>query len=133
MKVFINNQELEKSIIYTSNFFENYEPNIISSKINKNYLYTIMIVDPDAPYPSNPTKKYVLHLLVVNSKDIKAKFHPPNPPEDSPSHRYHILIYKQPKYINIDYIGYITNFNPENFINSYNLQLVDKFTFHCKK
>ena len=133
MKVTINNRELEDNFIYTSNIFQNHEPNIKSTKIDKKYLYTLLIVDPDAPYPDNPTKKYVLHLLVVNTKDIKAKFHPPNPPIDSPPHRYQIILYKQNRYIKLDYIGYKTNFNLEDFVKTNNLELVDEFTFHCKK
>ena len=131
MIVTINNQELSSEVTYTTPFFQNQTPHIKSNKFNKNYLYSLLIVDPDAPYPSNPTKKYILHLLVVNNKDIKANYHSPHPPDDSPAHRYYVLLYKQPKYIKMDYVGYKPNFNLEEFVSTNELKLVDNFTFHC--
>ena len=36
----------------------------------KNNLLTLIIVDPDAHYPSNPTEKYMLHNMVINNDEI---------------------------------------------------------------
>ena len=131
MKVTFNKQLLNQNVIYTTSFLDNHQPHINSDKVKKGDLFTLLIVDPDAPYPSDPSKKYFLHFLIVNTKEIKASYHPPNPPRDSPPHRYMILLYKQPKYININYIGYSPNFNLDNFVKDNNLLLVDEFVFRC--
>ena len=91
------------------------------------------MVDPDTPYPSNPTSKYHLHLLVVNSTDIKSTYKPPNPPDDSPPHRYQTFLYIQPKYISINSIDSRQNFDLDTFVKNNKLNLVDKFEFKCKK
>jgi phosphatidylethanolamine-binding protein (PEBP) family uncharacterized protein len=132
MKITIDNIEIRDDIVYKCNIFQKKMPHIKSSKVSNNELYTLMIVDPDAPYPSNPSKKYVLHLLIINSKQTKIKYMPPNPPIDSPAHRYQILLFKQKNKIDIeDNINQI-NFNVNNFKNKYELKLVDEYTFRCK-
>ena len=61
-------------------------------------LYTIMMVDPDAPSRKNPTNRHWLHLLIVNlstkSKgDIINKYEGPSPPEGV--HRYYVCVLEQ--------------------------------------
>lgn len=97
MKIKINEEKLEQNIIYNRDFFLHLKPIITSNNTNKKYLYTTLIVDPDAPYPSNPIYKYHLHLMIVNSSDIIINYYPPNPPIDSAPHRYYVLLFTPPK------------------------------------
>ncbi len=71
--------------------------------------------------------------MVVNSSDIKIDYYPPHPPSDSPPHRYQILLFRQEKYIQIPNSKPHPNFDLDDFITKYNLDLVDKFEFKCKK
>ena len=132
MKITIDGTELDSNTIYKSNFFLYKKPIIKSTKKNNEYLYTTLIVDPDAPYPSNPTKKYFIHLMVVNSKEIKIDYYPPHPPVDSEAHRYQVLLYQQKNYIKIENSEPYPNFDLDGFVSKYNLELVDKFEFRCK-
>ena len=133
MKFKINGTEILSNQVYTSDIFSEKKPNITSTKKNNTSLYTTIIVDPDAPYPSNPTAKYFIHLLVVNSQDIKIEYYPPNPPADSPPHRYQVLLYSQPNYIQIQKSKPGSNFDLNGFVNEWNLELVDSFEFRVKK
>lgn len=133
MKVKVNEIELDTNTIYKADFFAHKKPIITSNKKNNEYLFTTLIVDPDAPYPSNPKYKYWIHLMVVNSSDIKIDYYPPHPPPDSPPHRYQILLFKQEKYIQIEKSRPYPNFDLDDFISKYNLVLVDEFEFKCQK
>jgi phosphatidylethanolamine-binding protein (PEBP) family uncharacterized protein len=96
----------EGLIIETANGYP-VEPNIIidSAELKDPFnifwnaeedkMYTIFMVDLDAPYPSNPSKSPLVHLFILNiiGSDIKTGFNivsyqPPSPPADSPPHRY---------------------------------------------
>lgn len=68
----------------------------------KNNLLTLIIVDPDAHYPSNPTEKYMLHNMVINNDEIVWIYKSPNPPMDSAPHQYFIRLYKQSNPILLD-------------------------------
>uniref|UniRef100_A0A8C9PCY8 Phosphatidylethanolamine binding protein 4 n=1 Tax=Spermophilus dauricus TaxID=99837 RepID=A0A8C9PCY8_SPEDA len=68
--------------------------------------YTLMMVDPDAPSRSEPTKRYWRHWLVTDIKgnDLKkgniqgqvlTPYKPPSPPANSGFHRYQLLVYLQ--------------------------------------
>lgn len=133
MKVKLNGTELNTNTIYSSDFFSHKKPIITSNKKNNEYLYTTLIVDPDAPYPSDPKFKYFIHLMVVNSADIKIDYYPPHPPPDSSPHRYQILLFRQEKYIQISSSKPYPNFDLDNFVSKHNLVLVDEFEFKCKK
>ncbi len=132
MKIKINETELNSNDIYKSNFFLHKKPIITSNKKTNNHLYTTLIVDPDAPYPSKPTKKYFIHLMVVNSNDIKIDYYPPHPPVDSPPHRYQVLLFQQEQHIQLLNSKPYPNFNLDEFISKYNLKLVDEFEFKCE-
>ena len=133
MKILINGMELKPNKIYTSDLFVNKKPNITSTKKNSSNLFTTIMVDPDAPYPENPTAKYFIHLLVVNSNDIKVDYYPPNPPANSNPHRYQVLLFKQSKYISTNVTKPGSNFDLDNFIKSNELELIDEFEFKVKK
>jgi phosphatidylethanolamine-binding protein (PEBP) family uncharacterized protein len=137
MKVKINNILLQENKIYTT-LQINRKPKIYMSEKEKekykNNLLTLLIVDPDAHYPSNPTEKYMLHNLVINNNEIIWKYKSPNPPLDSPPHRYFIQLYKQSNRIKLDKpILQRNKFDLESFVKKYKLKKVDEFIFLCKK
>jgi len=72
----------------------------------KNSLFTLVCVDPDAPSRRDPSKREWRHWLVVNipGSDIGkgealTPYTGPHPPKDSGLHRYVFLLYKQPDQI----------------------------------
>ncbi|XP_064482532.1 protein D1-like [Ornithodoros turicata] len=66
-------------------------------------LYTLVMVDPDAPSRKNPTRKHWLHWLVVNipakggvsAGDTITPYNGPSPPSGTGLHRYVFLLYAQ--------------------------------------
>jgi hypothetical protein len=137
MKVKINNILLQENKIYTT-LQINRKPKIYMSEKEKekykNNLLTLLIVDPDAHYPSNPTEKYMLHNMVINNDETIWKYKSPNPPMDSAPHRYFIRIYKQSNPIKLDKpIAQRNKFDLESFVKKYGLKKVDEFVFKCRK
>ena len=133
MKVKINNIFLEENKIYKT-LEINRKPKIIISEKYKNNLLTLLIVDPDAHYPSNPTEKYILHNMVINNDEIVWRYKSPNPPMDSAPHRYFIQLYKQLNPIKLDKpIAQRNKFDLKSFIKKYGLKKVDEFIFLCRK
>ena len=133
MKVKINNIFLEENKIYTT-LEINRKPKIVISEKYKNKLLTLLIVDPDAHYPNNPTEKYMLHNMVINNDETIWKYKSPNPPMDSAPHRYMILLYKQSNPIKLDKpISQRNKFDLESFVKKYGLKKVDEFVFKCRK
>lgn len=59
----------------------------------KGSLYTTIMIDPDAPSPTDPNKRDFLHWLIVNNDDTIVSYYGPHPPEGL--HRYYILIFEQ--------------------------------------
>lgn len=99
-------------------------------------LYTIIMVDPDAPSKSNPIYKYFLHWLVVNDTDTVVKFKPSDPPLGSGLHRYYIYVFEQVRgLIDVDSLHYETrqNFDLELFIRNQNLTLVSSIMYLSEK
>lgn len=123
----LNSDQLER---YKNNFNISFDGKIITygDKMTKeetmsapmlNYpkssgkLYTVMMVDPDAPSPKNPIYRHFLHWLVVNQSDksngkVINKYTGPNPPEGE--HRYFVCILQQK-----NKIQGLTEFNRKNF------------------
>ena len=133
MKVKVNDILLQKNKIYTTQQI-NRKPEIYISEKEKDNLLTLIIVDPDAHYPDNPTEKFMIHNLVINTNEIIWKYKSPNPPLDSPPHRYFILLYRQPSVIKLDeYISQRNKFDLNTFVKKYKLKQIDKFVFMCKK
>jgi len=133
MKVKINNIFLQENKIYKT-LEINRKPKIIISEKYKNNLLTLLIVDPDAHYPSNPTEKYMLHNMVINNDETIWRYKSPNPPMDSAPHRYFIQLYKQLNPIKLDKpISQRNKFDLESFVKKYGLKKVDEFIFLCRK
>ena len=133
MKVKINDILLRENKIYTTRQI-NRKPKISISEKEKNNLLTLIIVDPDAHYPDNPTEKYMLHNLVINTNETIWKYKSPNPPLDSPPHRYFILLYRQSNIIKLDEtINQRNKFDLNTFVKKYKLKKIDEYVFMCKK
>ena len=133
MKVKINDILLRENKIYTTRQI-NRKPKIFISEKENNNLLTLIIVDPDAHYPDNPTEKYMLHNLVINNNETIWKYKSPNPPLDSPPHRYMILLYRQSNTIKLDEtVNQRNKFNLNAFVKKYKLKKIDEFVFMCKK
>lgn len=131
MKVLFGDMKIEQNKVYKSDLLKSI-PKIKSSKIKGINLYTIIIIDHDAPYPSNPIYKYKIHFMLCNSNQEIFKYKGPSPPEDSEPHRYTILIYSQDERIT-KFPEDTSNFNLDNFVFKNDLHLLDEFTFKAKK
>lgn len=137
MKVKVNDIFLQENKIYTT-LQINKKPKIYISESElekeKNNLLTLLIVDPDAHYPDNPTEKYMIHNLVINTNETIWKYKSPNPPLDSPPHRYFIFVYRQSNIIKLDKpITQRNKFNLNAFVKTHKLKKIDEFVFMCKK
>ncbi|XP_049305201.1 uncharacterized protein LOC105222811 [Bactrocera dorsalis] len=74
----------------------------VSWEAEDDALYTLFMVDPDAPSRANPTNREFLHWLVINIPGNKvaegqavAEYIGSGPPEGSGLHRYVFLVFKQ--------------------------------------
>lgn len=111
---------------------------VINFNKEKKKLYTIIIIDPDAPYPTNPTNKYMLHMLVTNNNNEVVKYMGPNPPTDSDPHRYYTCIFEQtviiantkkiPKFSEHP----IPHFDLKQFVLDNKLKIIGCFKFRVK-
>ncbi|KAM9310986.1 phosphatidylethanolamine-binding protein 4 [Gastrophryne carolinensis] len=94
---------------YTYKVMKNFgQPAIKYSKAEKDNIYVVMIVDPDATSRSNPTYKNWRHFLAtdIQNQDLKTgifesghiltDYRPPGPPKGTGFHRYQVLVYLQP-------------------------------------
>ena len=76
----------------------------------------------------------MIHNLVINTNETIFKYKSPNPPLDSPPHRYFILVYRQPNIIKLDKpINQRNKFDLNAFVKTNKLKKIDKFVFMCKK
>ena len=101
-------------------------------KAKKGEYHTIIMVDPDAPYPTDAKFKYFLHWIVVNNTDTIVPFSPPAPPSDSKPHRYYFYLYRQKDKIDVNSIkapAERKSFNLADFENKYNLEDVTHIHF----
>lgn len=97
---------------------------------NANDIYTLVMIDPDAPTPQNPTLAQYLHWLIVNipgneveNGQVLSSYVQPSPPKRSDAHRYIFLVYKQPEFIpEAKYNGGNTHFNVSEYATSHNCQ-----------
>jgi phosphatidylethanolamine-binding protein (PEBP) family uncharacterized protein len=135
MKVYINDNELiDKKLYPIELFYSGFLPKI-KSNVDPSKLYTIMIVDEDAPSKTNPINKYMIHLLIINNKTKIFDYHPPNPPINAGPHRYHILVYEQSNFIDKYSIKLLSRakFDLNIFVKKNLLKLFDKFMFQTER
>ncbi|XP_049304328.1 protein D1-like isoform X1 [Bactrocera dorsalis] len=74
----------------------------VSWEAEDDVLYTLIMVDPDAPSRAEPTSREILHWLVINIPGNKvaegqtvAEYIGSGPPEGTGLHRYVFLVFKQ--------------------------------------
>lgn len=87
---------------------------VLTWNAEDNALYTVMMVDPDAPLKLSPTMRSWNHWTVVNVKgsnsgkplqgDTLYEYVPPTPPRGTGVHRYVTLIFKQPRELTEDHL-----------------------------
>ena len=82
----------------------------IEPSIKYNYqpdsFYSLLMIDPDAPSRTNPTKANWLHWMIVNiglnkPGEIIWEYYGPAPPKESGPHRYFFILLKQPGLIKL--------------------------------
>ncbi|XP_037821554.1 protein D3-like [Lucilia sericata] len=81
----------------------------VSWKAEQGSLYTLLMVDPDAPSHKNPIRREVLHWFVINIPEnrvnegqVVADYMSSGPQEGTDLHRYVFLIFKQTERITCD-------------------------------
>lgn len=109
---------------------------IITYPYLNNKLYTILMVDLDAPSRKNPIYRSYIHWLKTNisinsNGDTVVEYKGPQPPLNSGDHRYCIVIYEQfdDKKINIPILPR-PKFNAKNFKSKYKLKDLDHIMFY---
>jgi phosphatidylethanolamine-binding protein (PEBP) family uncharacterized protein len=106
-----------------------HEPKVTYSDAAADHLYSLLMVDPDAPSRENPVKRSWLHWLVVNIKghdiatgETKVSFNPSTPPPDSGFHRYVFLVFRQTgKLSNVQKFSNRGGFDAVDFVTKYGL------------
>ncbi|RWS26115.1 OV-16 antigen precursor-like protein [Leptotrombidium deliense] len=108
-------------------------------------LYSLFMVDPDAPSRQNPRFGQWMHWLVVNisnntisTGNVIMSYNGPNPPQGTGFHRYVFLVYKQEKRSkgrqNFASIANRAKFNVTQYAKSHNLnELVSGNFFQTKR
>jgi len=120
---------IDKTIINSYNIYTKEEFDgeaFIDFDYDHSKLYTTLMVDENA---INTEKgKYYLHLLKINNDKNILEYMPPQPPEKSGIHTYHIYVYEQPSSLSI--MSYMrNNFDLTNFITINNLKEVGHFKY----
>jgi phosphatidylethanolamine-binding protein (PEBP) family uncharacterized protein len=110
---------------------------IVNYDKDPNKWYTLMMVDPDAPSPSNPEYRYWLHWLVVNQSiksdgDIVNEYNGPDPPQGSNTHRYFTCVFEQQNPIHNIKEQPRKMFQVSDFVNEYDLKLISCTKFRVK-
>ncbi|KAK7295823.1 hypothetical protein RJT34_18735 [Clitoria ternatea] len=103
-------------------------------------LYTLVMVDPDAPSPGNPNQREYLHWLVTNiPATTEATYGEEIVPYESPRpmagiHRIVFILFLQPCRQTVQAPGWRQNFITRDFAEIYNLGLpVAAMYFACKR
>ncbi|CAG8588073.1 42016_t:CDS:2 [Gigaspora margarita] len=106
--------------------------------------FTLMMVDPDAPSPKNPTHREWRHWIVGNipsDGNLSEATHlddymGPSPPSETGEHRYVFLLYRQQvphiDYPRLDKVKR-NNFKARQFAEQYSLKLISANYFMCKR
>lgn len=107
-------------------------PNVSFSG-DENCLYSLLMVDPDAPSHSNPTNRDYLHWMILNvpadritNGNELMRYMGPSPPQGSGPHRYCFMLLQQKRLLDTAVIGSLQRqkFNTKNFIDTYGMQPV---------
>jgi phosphatidylethanolamine-binding protein (PEBP) family uncharacterized protein len=112
----------------------------IKPKINlkNNGLFTLVLIDRDAPKRSDNIYKYWLHFMVVNitndvdSGNIIMNFESSTPPKNSGYHRYYFVLLKQNKHIDGLIINDRKNFSLSKFMKDYDSDIIQRIMYETK-
>ncbi len=131
-----NFQVQEGELLPTKNITDTY---VFEWEMSKKDLYSMLMIDLDAPYPEDPVDSPFLHFLMVNITDVNGvtakegdivfEYLPPSPPPDSEPHQYEIYVFKQSCEIHDVWAEGRDHFNLEKWTDC-PLQMVEKFTFY---
>ncbi|XP_078492348.1 protein D2 [Ciona intestinalis] len=123
-------------------------PKIRDPFLEPDALYTIIMVDPDAPSAAQPTNRSWLHYLGSNLKpnsrdgvlnlnapenNIITEYNRPSPSIGSGPHHYQFYVFKQKAAYDPAPISSRAKFNVENFKHSHSLELVGKAGFTTER
>ncbi|CAL4977368.1 unnamed protein product [Urochloa decumbens] len=104
-------------------------PPLVRISGRRNDLYTLIMTDPDAPSPSDPTMREYLHWIVANipggtdaskGEDV-VEYMGPRPPVGI--HRYVLVLFEQKTRVNAEAPGERANFNTRAFAAAHELGL----------
>jgi len=107
-------------------------------------LYTLMMVDPDAPSRANPTARCWRHWIVVNipsgglvdNGQTISPYMGPAPPKNTGDHRYVFLLFRQNGRIETPALSShhhdLAGFNPRNWAMQHNLTPIGSMYFMAK-
>ena len=92
----------------------------------KGKLYTILMVDPDAPSKQSPTHRYWLHMMKINNSEVVVSFNRSDPPKGTGYHRYYFYLLEQPHKFSSKDFPYATGgpFDVARFIEHHQLKIV---------
>nr|ABP02016.1 flowering locus T-like 2 [Oxybasis rubra]AOM81058.1 flowering locus T-like 2 protein [Oxybasis rubra] len=100
--------------------------------------YTLVMVDPDAPSPSNPHLREYLHWMVTDipgtsdaSSDEEEMYCYESPQPSMGMHRYVFVLFQQSGRQTVYTPGWRINFETEAFAEIYNLKPVAAVYFNC--
>ncbi|KAJ0973038.1 hypothetical protein J5N97_020997 [Dioscorea zingiberensis] len=139
MRVMYNNKELTNGSELRPSAVVN-EPKVEIGGSDLRRLYTLVMLDPDAPSPSNPTGREYLHWLVTDipeSTDSRfgnevVSYESPRP--TAGIHRLVFVLFRQDIRQTIYAPGWRQNFNTRDFAALYNLgSPVAALYFNCQR
>merc|ERR1712200_210415 len=90
------------------------QPTVSYSDAESSQLYTVAMVDPDAPSRNNPRAAQWIHWIVINvdgktllsGEDLRGdevtEYAGPSPPRGSGPHRYVLLVWEQHHSVSMD-------------------------------
>ncbi|XP_072958115.1 protein FLOWERINGUS T-like [Typha angustifolia] len=139
LRVIYNNKELTNGSELKPSQVVN-EPRIEIGGRDMRNLYTLVMVDPDSPSPSNPTNREYLHWLVTDIPETtNANFGNEvvcyeNPRPIAGIHRFVFVLFRQSVRQTIYAPGWRQNFNSRDFTALYNLgPPVAAVFFNCQR
>ncbi|XP_062105150.1 protein VERNALIZATION 3-like [Humulus lupulus] len=139
MRVFYGNKEVNNGYEFKPSQILN-QPRVDIGGQDLRTFYTLVMVDPDAPSPSDPNLREYLHWLVI---DIPGTTGPNFGQEvvcyESPRptvgiHRYVFVLFRQMGRQTVYAPGWRQNFNTKDFAELYNLGLpVAALYYNCQR
>lgn len=109
-------------------------------------VYTVLMIDPDAPTPQNPTSALIRHWLVsdvaptttpanISSGNVLSAYRSPSPPANSTAHRYLTLLLRQMPSVPVSLGNQtaIQSFNLNAFIQQNSLIVVSGNYFNASR